>query len=228
LTFEITLPNSSDITITSDLTKSYTYTLSNIQLEFESIYSPYLASEAISAYNIGKGIMYENILLHKTFTINKATDSVINEMINVPRRSMTGLMILFQPTYLAGARDSEKFINPDIKSIHINIDGLPNKLYSSGMVPTDFWQSILKRFALPNNMTQKEFYHDKFALWLDLRTYHDDSIHGNGLLVNSVKDGIKIQISRKVGGVGTITAYLYIVSDGLLEIQDGALKAILY
>ncbi|KAK3739427.1 hypothetical protein QZH41_004659 [Actinostola sp. cb2023] len=54
LTFEITLPQSKEVTITSDTTKAYTYSLSNIELEYECIASDYLAREALSAaYQIG-------------------------------------------------------------------------------------------------------------------------------------------------------------------------------
>ena len=58
---------------------------------------------------------YHDLLLHhKTFTFSKPNDSVINEHINVPRRSMTGILLLFTENPTAGERDSEKFVNPDI------------------------------------------------------------------------------------------------------------------
>ena len=46
---------------------------------------------------------------------------------------MTGILLLFTENPTAGERDSEKFVNPDIKSVHINIDGVPNMLYSKGI-----------------------------------------------------------------------------------------------
>ncbi|KAK3731225.1 hypothetical protein QZH41_004693 [Actinostola sp. cb2023] len=190
LSFEITLPQSNEVVITPDLTKSYNYGLTNIELEYECITSDYLAREAASAYQIGKVFYYENILLHKTFTIAKATDSVINEHINIPRRSMSGILMLFTEAYAAGARDSEKFISPSITQVNVNVDGLPNKLYSKGMVPFDFWDAIRDRMGETDNVTAKDFYSDKFALWIDLRTCPDNAIHGNGLMLNSTKDGI--------------------------------------
>ena len=83
---------------------------------------------ARASYKSGKGFFYENIFVHKTFTISKPNDSVINEQINVPRRSMTGIICLFTEAHIAGTRGSEKFVNPDIKSISINNDGIPNRL----------------------------------------------------------------------------------------------------
>ena len=59
---------------------------------------------------------------------------------------MTGILLLFTENPTAGERDSEKFVNPDIKSVRIDIDGVPNMLYSKGMLPTDQWESIKQRF----------------------------------------------------------------------------------
>ena len=81
-----------------------------------------MAEQARASYQSGKGFFYENILLHKTFSISKPNDSVINEHINLPRRSMTEILCLFTEAHTAGTRDSEKFVNPDIKSISINVD----------------------------------------------------------------------------------------------------------
>jgi len=228
LSFEITLPQSGEVAITSDITKAYNYSLSNIELEYECIASDYLAREALSAYQVGKGFYYENVLLHKTFTINKATDSVINEHVNIPRRSMSGILMLFTDVYTVGARDSEKFVSPSITQVNINVDGMPNKLFGKGMLPTDFWNSIRSRFGETDNITPKDFYSDKFALWIDLRTYPDNGIHGNGLVLNSTKDGVKLEMKRKTGGSGTINCYMFVFADALMEIQDSNLKSILY
>ena len=39
---------------------------------------------------------------------------------------MTGILCLFTESYNDGARESEKFVNPNITSIDITIDGMPN------------------------------------------------------------------------------------------------------
>ena len=53
---------------------------------------------------------------------------------------MTGILCLFTESHTGGTRDSEKFVNPSITSINVNVDGMPNRLYSKGMVATDFWE----------------------------------------------------------------------------------------
>ena len=86
-----------------------------MELEYRSISSEYLANLALDLN------FYENVLRHKTFTISKSDDSVINEHVNVPRRSMTGLLFLFTAPFTAGTRDSEKFVNPDITSVKATV-----------------------------------------------------------------------------------------------------------
>ena len=95
LIFEITLAPINNILIYSDTTKTPSYSIKNLELEYSSISSEYLAREAQSTYQVGKGFFYENITLHKTFTFSIGGDGVINQHINLPRRSMTGVLFLF-------------------------------------------------------------------------------------------------------------------------------------
>ena len=188
LIFEITLPKVDEIINHDKKEKEKTpptYKLTNIELEYSIISSEDLSREATSSYQVGKGFYYENVLLYKRFTISKPNDSVINEHINLSRRSMTGVLCLFEKDYDEGKRDSEKFVNPDIKSININIDGMPNRLFSKGMVPSDFWDAIKRRMGGAGKVKEEDFYADKFALWIDLRTFPDNGIHGGGLHINT-------------------------------------------
>ena len=177
----------------------------------------------------GKGFFYENILLQKTFTISKPSDGVINEHINVPRRSMTGILCIFTEAHTAGTRDSEKFVNPDIKSISINVDGVPNRIFSKSMVPSDAWENIKNHTGGSGSMKEKNFYtSNKYALWIDLRTYPDNDVHGGGLTLNNTRDGVKLEIKRKVGGLGNMTCHMYVVADALMEVMNSNLKSIIY
>ena len=106
---------------------------------------------------------------------------------------MTGILCLFTEAYTAGTRDSEKFVNPNIKSISISIDGIPNRLFSKGMEPSDAWDSIKKRMGKEGWLKEKNFYAaNKYALWNDLRTYLDNGVHGGGLTLNNTRDGVKL------------------------------------
>ena len=231
LSFEIALAPAFDIIVSSDASKGQSYKLNNLELEYTSISSEYLAQEAEGAYNSGKGFFYENVLLHKTFEISKPDDSVINEHINVPRRSMSGILCLFNDAITAGARDSESFVNPAMLTVAINVNGMPNKLYSKSMQTTDFYESMLKRMESLGGDTiyPSDFFSgDRFGLWIDLRTFPDPEIHGGGFTLDSTSDGVKLEIRRKAGGTGKVTCYIFIVSDALVEVMNGGLNEIKY
>ena len=87
LVFEMRLAPVSNAVKGSDPAK-LGYEISNIQLEYEVIHSKQLADEAMANYLNGKRFMYEHVTHHKTISIAKGTDSIINESINAPRRSM--------------------------------------------------------------------------------------------------------------------------------------------
>ena len=164
LCFEITFAPVNNVVIYSDTTKPPNYKITNLELEYRCISGEFLANEATGGYQVGCGFLYENIVLHKTFNISKATDAIINEHVNIPRRSMIGILCLFTEVFTDGTRDSEKFVNPNITSVNFNIDGVPSKLFSNGMVPSDFWQSLDNIFNRKNTLKESDFYADKFAL----------------------------------------------------------------
>ena len=142
---------------------------------------------------------------------------------------MTGLLFLFTVPFTARTRDSEKFVNPDITSVKIDIDGVPNMLYSRGMIPTDQIKSILQRFTGDTSVKEKDFYtNDKFALWIDLRTHSDNDIHGSGLALRDTRDGVKLEIRRTTEGSETITCHMFIVADALMEKRKSSLRSIMY
>ena len=229
LTFEITLPEVNDIVNHDKAEEKKTppnYKLENIELEYHCIKSDQLALEAMATYETGKGFYYENVHHLKNFEISKPNDSIINEKVDTSRRSMTGILLLFEESYDT-KRDSEKFVNPDIRSVSININGMPNQLYSKGMIHSDFWEAIKRRMGSKGSVKEKDFYAgDKFGLWIDLRTFFDNSIHGGGL--RNTKDGVKLEIKRKTGGSGNITCHMFLVADAVMEIMSKDLKSIVY
>ena len=98
------------------------YELTNIQLEYEALHDKGLAQEARSTYLNGKAFMYDHVTHHKLITINQSSDSIINESINIPRRSMKGILLHFCEPHAGEARDSEKFMNPDITSVKVTVN----------------------------------------------------------------------------------------------------------
>ena len=131
----------------------------------------------------------------------------------------------------AGTRNSEKFVNPDIQSVGININGMPNKLYSKEMITTDFFDSIMKRMdpSGADTVLPSGFYvSGMYGLWIDLQTFPDKDIHGGGFTLDSTSNGVKLEIRRKAGGSGKITCYVYVVSDAIVEIMNSSLSSVKY
>ena len=228
LCFKITFAPVNNVVIYSDTTKPPNYKITNLELEYRCISSEFLANEAAGGYQVGCGFLYENIVLHKTFNNSKATDAIINEHVSIPRRSMIGILCIFTEEFTDGTRDSEKFVNPNITSVNFNIDGVPNKLFSNGMVPSDFWQSLNNRFNTKDTLKESDFYADKFALWIDLRSNPDNVIHGSGLFLNNTRDGVKNEIKRQTGGSGNKTCHMFLVADAIIEIMKSNLHSIKY
>lgn len=213
----------------SDPTK-LSYQLTDIQLEYEVIHSQKLADEALSNYKNGKRFMYEHITHLKTISIDKGSDTIINESINVPRRSMKGLLLLFYETYTAGTRNSEKTFNPNITDVKLTVDGIPNKIYSQGMQARDMWEEVFRRFGKENSaMNATDFYaRERLGLFIDLRSMRDNDLHGSGLRLVNTKDGVHLAINRKGSGSGNVKCHIFILSDAQLNIVNRELESVTY
>lgn len=124
--FEVTLADTTNILQqdgSTALTGSiHPYSMTNIELQYETIHSDTLARSATTEYMAGKTFLYDPILLYKTFSFLDKTDELITQTINVPRRSLTGLMVLFVKPHGVGLRDSEAFSNPNLTNVGVNIN----------------------------------------------------------------------------------------------------------
>ena len=229
LVFELSLAPASNVVKGSDASK-LAYELTNIQLEYEVIHSKELADKVESNYKNGKRLMYEHVTLHKTITFSKSADSIINESINVPRRSMKGLLLLFYEGYAGGARDSEKTFNPDLTEVKVTVNGIPNKIYSQGIKTRDFWEEIFRRFGKENSsLDATDFYTgDRFALFVDLRSMKENNLHGSGLRLVNTKEGVHLSIKRKTSGSGNANCNIFILSDAQINIVNKELESVTY
>ena len=125
----ITLPSSSEVLIAQGGETLGAYSLENIQLEYETIDNPDLASQVTSLYSTGRSLSYQHVTLMKTIILN-ANDTLVNENVNLPRKSMKAIVLLFNKSAVT---DSEEFVYPNIDSAKITIEGVPNAIYSQGI-----------------------------------------------------------------------------------------------
>ena len=63
---------------------------------------------------------------------------------------------------------------------------------------------------------------NKFALWLDFRMIDEYELHGTGRCIENASEGITLQIEKKDESVGALNAYIYLIMDAQLNIQNGA------
>ena len=73
-----------------------------------------------------------------------------------------------------------------------------------------------------------EYLTDRYALWLDFRTIDENKLHGTGRRIENALEGITLQIEKKVESAGALNAYIYLIMDAQLNIQNGAYISAVY
>ena len=154
---------------------------------------------------------------------------------------MKGILLLFEDPERTS---TEKYYNPKIEKVEMTIEGVPNQLYSQGMRAYQQWDEINRFFALTSkrnketDMIAKDLYFtnasltkyltDNYALWLDLRTTDDNTLHGSGRRVENASEGITIQIAKEAESDEVINVYLFVIQDAQINFEDGRFKEVLY
>ena len=239
LIFELTLAAAHQVVKGSDASKLIDK-LINIQLEYEMIRSKTLADKATSAYLSRKEFAYDHVMREEVASFAKGTDAKLNIRINPQRRSLKAILLLFIEPYLAGSRDTEKYINPDITKGNVTINGSPNRVYNTGIYAKDMWAEIERFFggkhknkndgswSRPNMDLTKFIAGNKFGLLIDLRSMADATLHGNGTRLVNTKDGVHLEIERTTSGSENIHCHIYTISDSQMNIMDRQLQAVQY
>ena len=219
------------------------YQIDNISLEYDVVTHSELARMIRSQYESKTAIYYERVLRHSKIIKDKS-DTVWNINLNTPSRSMKGILMLFEVPKNPYQRKSEKFYNPKITRVYTTIEGKPNNLFASGMLPYQQFDEIRKylgggrnRDPLTDLVTKQTHNHDvkleeylknKYALWLDMRTTDDNSLHGSGRRLENGSEGITLQIEKLADGSGPVHVYVYVVSDAQMNIEGGRLRQVVF
>ena len=238
LEYELTFNDYNKVINSTDADASYT--IKNICLEFDTVSDTELARQIRQQTDGKMAILYDRILRHRKITKNKS-DTLWNINLNVPARSMKGILMLFEDPERT---DTEDFYNPKITKVEMTIEGVPNQLYSQGMKAYQQWDEINKFFALTSkrdketdkfakdlnfsDTTLEKYLTKRFALWLDLRTTDDNSLHGSGRRIENASEGITIQITKEAGADASINVYLFVIQDAQINFEDGRFKEVNY
>ena len=124
------------------------------------------------------------------------------------------------------------------------MEGKPNQLYAQGMRSFEQYDEICKYFTEGKqrdndaNEIQKhlqlydlslgEYLVNKYALWLDFRTIDENELDGTGRRIENASEGITLQIEKKAESAGARNAYIYLIMDALLNIQNSAYISVVY
>ena len=169
------------------------YDIENISLEYDMITQSDLVRMIDDQYKGRLAILYDRVLRYRKISKDKS-DTLWNITLNVPARSMKGILMLFENVAAQQpfARNTEAFYNPKITKVEVTIEGVPNQLFSQGMRAYQMWDEAKKLFAaspgskrhpdvsvVPKDLVLAdvflgEFLTSKYSLWLDLRTTDDD------------------------------------------------------
>jgi hypothetical protein len=226
LQYVITLPTATEIMNAQGGESVEGYTLENIELEYESIDNIDLARKAEGLYGSERELSFEHATLMKKTEWSKDS-TIINETINVPRRSMKAIVMLFTNKVKT---DSEEYIYPNIEKVRVTIEGVPNAVYSQGIPKTRLYEEARRLFGTDeiSHQTLTGFFKDKkFALVIDLRTASDANTYGNGAKIQNTQSGILVEITKKAT-TADVVCYLFVLSDGVIKITNGQLAGIKY
>ena len=183
--FNFKTPSASEIMIAQSGESVGDYTLKEPKLIYESIESQNMYSQAAVEY-ADTDFPFVDISYLKPTNWGKDQTSVV-ESVNVPRRSMRAIVMLFKH---ADTVDSEEYIYPNFTKVDVTIDERPNAVYSNGIGIDDLYREARRIFYVKDtNMTEKKFYDNKFALVIDLRCADDNDAMGAGYNVTDMKSG---------------------------------------
>ena len=225
--YKIRLPKADTIMMAQNGESVAGYSLEGLELEYETIESPDLASQALSGYEVGRSLSYEHVTLLRKSEWHKDS-TLVNETINLPRKSMKAIVMLFK--IKEGATNSEKYFYPSISGVKITVEGIPNAIFSQGMKKHHFFTEA-RRFFLNrkrDTMPIEDFYtKNHFALVIDLRSLNDGNVVGSGKKIINAQSGVLVEIT-KVASNNSIRCYTYVVSDGIVNIVNKSLQSIEY
>ena len=218
-----------------------TYKISDISLEYDIVTHADLARSIQLEYQ-SMVLPYDRVLRHRQIPVNKS-DMIWNWSFNTPAKSLRGILVLFEKEPAFG-RDTSNFYNPLIEKVSVTVEGKPNQLFAQGLRSFGQYEEICKYFAEGkqkdnnasevqrnlqlNDLNVGEYLTNKYALWLDFRTIDENALHGTGRRIENASEGITVQIEKKAETAGALNAYIYLIMDAQLNIEDGKFRNVLY
>ena len=238
--YELTFNDYNQVTksaVSSPKVPDVKYKITNISLEYEIVTQPNFARSIRSEYQY-MALLYDRILRHRQISVNKS-DTMWNWSFNTPCKSLKGILVLFEEEQ-SYTRDMSKFYNPGIQKVSVTIEDKPNQLYVQGMRSFEQYDEAHKYFTegrLANEVQAQlhlydvslgEYLVSKYALWLDFRITDENELQGTGRRIENASEKITLQTETKAESARALNAYIYLIMDAQLNIQDGAYVSAVY
>ena len=147
------------------------------------------------------------------------SSTLIKETINLPRKSMKAVVLLFRNKTV---KDSEEYVYPNIESIKVTIKGIPNSVYSQGIPKSRLFEEagrVFRHDSKDQFMSIQKFYKNHFALVVDLRTINDSFTSGGGKKLVNTQSGLLLEIKKKATTVN-VMCKIFVLSDGHVNIAE--------
>ena len=117
-------------------------------------------------------------------------------------------------------------MNPNIEHVKITIKGVPNMIYSQKLPNKRVFEEAQRLFEndMENpEMKASDFYKDKYALWIDLRTTYPKNTYSEGKEFDQSQSGILIEI-KKAATTKDVEYNIFVLSDAMLNFVNRQLK----
>ena len=198
---------------------SATYKLSDISLEYDSIFDEPYARTIGDMYAGTTPIPYTKVTSIHYQALSKKDTTWKIDVNNLSVCSLQGLLLLFINKRDDHANKNEEFYNPSNKKILVTINGMPHQLFAAGLQARDIYPELKKYFYRENyNVAWEEFLTTQFGLWIDTRSSTVNTLHGSGRTVE--KSSILLQI-EKVPEIsnGDLTCYVFSLEDAVAHLS---------
>ena len=102
------------------------------------------------------------------------------------------------------------------------------KYFAEGSQKDNNTNEVQKHLQL-HNVSVGEYSIDRYALWLDFRTIDENELHRTyRKRIENASEGITLQIEKKGETPGALNAYIYLIMDAQLNIQNSAYVSAVY
>ena len=102
-----------------------------------------------------------------------------------------------------------------------------HKYFAEGVQRNNNANEVQAQLQL-QDLSVGEYLNNKYALWLDFRTIDENSLHETGRRIENASEGTTLQIEKKEETAGALNAYMYLIVDAQLNIQNGAYVSAVY